>query len=130
VLRETSLPNALAVLRSAGIGLAAAVTLPVAALLFCVTIIGIPLGVLTFLVGAIGLYFSKAVIAQIIGRGVLRNRMPPPHFAVTLLVGLVIVIVAINLPWIGGLANFLLTITGFGVIVTLILARLNRSAVV
>jgi len=32
VLREASLPNALAVLRSAGIGLAAAVTLPVAAL--------------------------------------------------------------------------------------------------
>ncbi len=130
VLREASLPNALAVLRSAGIGLAAAVTLPVAAVLFCVTIIGIPLGVLTFLVGAIGLYFSKAVIAQMIGRGVLRNRAPAPHYAMTLLVGLVIVIVAINLPWIGGLANFLLTITGFGVIVTLILARLNRSAVV
>jgi cytoskeletal protein CcmA (bactofilin family) len=129
VLRDVSLPNALAVLRSAGIGLAAAVTLPVAAVLFCVTIIGIPLGVLTFVVGAIGLYFSKAVIAQIIGRGVLRNRTVPPHYAVTLLVGLVIVIVAINLPWIGGLANFLLTITGFGVIVTLILARLDRSGV-
>ncbi len=77
VLREVSLPNALAVLSSAGIGLAAAVTLPVAAVMFCVTIVGIPLGVLTFLVGAIGLYFSKAVIAQIIGRGVLRNRATP-----------------------------------------------------
>jgi hypothetical protein len=72
VLREVSLPNPVAVLRSAGIGLAAAVTLPVAALIVCVTIIGIPLAVLTFLLGAIGLYFSKAVIAQIIGRSVLR----------------------------------------------------------
>ena len=104
-------------------------TLPVAAVLFCVTIIGIPLGVLTFLVGAIGLYFSKAVIAQIIGRGVLRNRATPPHYAVTLFVGLVIVIVAINLPWIGGLANFVLTLVGFGVIVSLVLARLNRGSV-
>ena len=128
VLREVSLPNAVAVLRSAGIGLAAAVTLPVAALIVCVTIIGIPLAVLTFLLGAIGLYFSKAVVAQIIGRGVLRNRATPPHYAATLLVGLVIVIVAINLPWIGGIANFVLTLVGFGVIVSLLLARLSRSS--
>jgi cytoskeletal protein CcmA (bactofilin family) len=127
VLREVSLPNAVAVLRSAGIGLAAAVTLPVAAVIFCVTIIGIPLGLLTFLIGAVGLYFSKAVIAQIIGRGLLRNREVPPHFAVTLLAGLAVVIVAINLPWIGGLANLLLTLTGFGLIVSLIIARLNSS---
>jgi hypothetical protein len=128
VLRSVSLPNALAVLRSGGIGLAAAVTLPVAALIFCVTVVGIPLGLLTFLVGAIGLYFSKAVVAQIIGRAVLRNPEAPPHYAATLLVGLVIVIVAINLPWIGGFANVVLTLVGFGVIVTLVMARLSPSS--
>jgi hypothetical protein len=127
VLREVSLPSAGTVLRSAGIGLAAAVTLPVAAIIVCVTVVGIPLGILTFVLGAIGLYFSKPVIAQVIGRGVLRNRSTPPHYAVTLFVGLVIVIVAINLPWIGGFANLILTLTGFGVIVSLIYARLNRS---
>jgi hypothetical protein len=58
----------------------------------------------------------------------LRNRPTPPHYAATLFVGLVIVIVAINLPWIGGFANLLLTLTGFGVIVSLILARLSSSA--
>jgi hypothetical protein len=130
VLREVSLPNVMAVLRSAGIGLAAAVTLPVAALILCVTVVGIPLGVLTFVLGAVGLYFSKAVIAQIIGRAVLRNRPVPPHYAATLFVGLVIVIVTINLPWIGGLLNLVLTLTGFGVIVSLIFARLNRGATV
>jgi cytoskeletal protein CcmA (bactofilin family) len=129
VLRDVALPNATAVLRSFGIGLAAAVTLPVAAVIICFTIIGIPLAVLAFLVGAIGLYFSKAVVAQIIGRGVLGNREAPPHYAATLFVGLVIVIVAINLPWIGGIANFLLTLVGFGVIVSLVMARLNQSSV-
>ena len=128
VLRSVSLPDSLAVLRSGGIGLAAAVTLPVAALIFCVTIVGIPLGLLTFLVGAIGLYFSKAVVAQIIGRGVLRNPEAPPHYAATLLVGLVIVIVAINLPWIGGFANLVLTLVGFGVIVSLLIARFSHSS--
>ena len=128
VLRDVSLPNAIAVLRSAGIGLAAAVTLPVAALLICFTFVGIPLAVLTFVLGAIGLFFSKAVVAQIIGRGVLRNRPTPAHYAATLFVGLVIIVVAINLPWIGWLVHLLVTLTGFGVIVSLIYAYLNRDA--
>ena len=59
----------------------------------------------------------------------LRNRTPPAHYAATLFVGLVIVIVAINVPWIGGLANLVLTLVGFGVIVTLLMARLSRDAV-
>ena len=127
VLREASLPNAMAVLRSGGIGLAAAVTLPVAAVLACITIIGIPIGVLTFVLGAIGLYLSKIVISQIIGRAAFRSPQAPPHHAATLVVGLVIVIVVINLPFIGGIANFVLTLVGFGIIVSLVLARFNRA---
>jgi anti-sigma factor RsiW len=127
VLREVSLPNAIAVLRSGGIGLAAAVTLPVAALLLCVTIVGAPIGILTFVLGAIGLYLSKIVLSQIIGRAVLRAPQGPPHYAATLITGLVIVVVAINLPFIGGIANFVLTLVGFGIIVSLLLARFNRA---
>jgi hypothetical protein len=118
----------MAVLRSAGIGLAAAVTLPVAALLVCITIIGIPLGVMMFVLGAIGLYLSKIVIAQIIGRAVFGAPQGPPHYAATLITGLVIVIVAINLPFVGGIANFVLTLVGFGVIVSLLFARFNNRA--
>jgi cytoskeletal protein CcmA (bactofilin family) len=128
VLRDVSLPNAMAVLRSGGIGLAAAVTLPVAAILLCITIIGFPLGVLTFVLGAIGLFFSKIVMGQIIGRAVFRAPQAPPHYAATLITGLVIVVVAINLPWIGGIANFVLTLVGFGIIVSLLLARFSSSA--
>jgi anti-sigma factor RsiW len=128
VLREVRLPDAAAVLRSGGIGLAAAVTLPVAALLLCITIVGLPIGLLTFALGAIGLYFAKTVIAHMIGRAVFRAPQGPPHYAATLFTGLVIVIVAINLPFIGGIANFVLTLVGFGVIVSLLLARVNRGA--
>jgi cytoskeletal protein CcmA (bactofilin family) len=129
VLRDVSLPSAGDVLRSGGIGLAAAVTLPVAAFLVCITIVGLPLGILGFVIGLVGLYLSKIVIAQIIGRAVFRAPQGPPHYAATLITGLVIVIVAINLPLIGGLTNFVLTLVGFGVIVTLLMARLNRGSV-
>jgi hypothetical protein len=38
------------------------------------------------------------------------------------------VIVAINLPLIGWLANFVLTLIGFGVIVTMLMAQFNRES--
>jgi cytoskeletal protein CcmA (bactofilin family) len=122
-LREASLPNAVAVLRAGGIGLAAAVTLPVAAVVLGITLVGLPIGVLLLVLGAIGLYFAKTVLAQIIGRAIFGTPDSPPHYAATLVTGLLIVIVAINLPWIGGFANFVMTLVGFGVIVQLLLAR-------
>jgi cytoskeletal protein CcmA (bactofilin family) len=126
-LREVSLPTVGAVLRSGAVGFVAMVATPIAALLVCLTVVGLPLGVLTFVVGAIGLYFSKTMLALVIGRSLFRDPASPPHHAVALLAGLAIVIVAVNIPVIGGLANFLLTIVGFGILVTMVLARLNRS---
>lgn len=128
VLRTVTLPNVVTVLTSGAIGLAAAVTLPVAALIVCITIVGIPIGILTFILGAIALYFSKTVVAQIIGRALFRSPAGPPHFAATLAVGLAIVIVVINLPWIGGFANLVLTLVGLGLIVTTLFGYFNRGA--
>jgi hypothetical protein len=118
------------VLRSGGIGLAAMVTMPVAAFLVCLTVVGLPVGILAFILGAIGLYVSKTILALVIGRSLFRDPQSQPHYAVALLAGLAIVIVAINVPVIGGLASFLLTIVGFGIIVTMVFARLNRGATV
>jgi anti-sigma factor RsiW len=128
VLRTVTLPSVGSVLISGGIGLATAVTLPVAALIVCLTVVGIPIGILTFLLGAIALYFSKTVVAQIIGRALFRSPNGPPHYAATLAVGLAIVIVVINLPWIGGFANLVLTLVGLGLIVTVLYGYFNRSA--
>jgi cytoskeletal protein CcmA (bactofilin family) len=47
-LRTLSLPDGAAALRTAGIGLVTAVTLPVAALLVCLTIVGLPIGIAAF----------------------------------------------------------------------------------
>jgi cytoskeletal protein CcmA (bactofilin family) len=127
-LRAVSLPDTLAVLKTGAIGFVAVVALPVAAFLVCLTIVGIPIGVLAFVLGAIGLYFSKTVLANVIGRSVLRAPQGPPHYAATLFTGLLIVIVVINLPLIGGLANFLLTIVGFGLIVSGLLAHFQRGS--
>ncbi|HUQ52680.1 MAG TPA: zf-HC2 domain-containing protein [Gammaproteobacteria bacterium] len=127
VLRSVLLRDSVAVVRSFGIGLAAAVTLPVAAIMLCLTVVGIPIGILTMFLGAVALYFSKIVVAQIIGSAVLSAPQEPRHVAATLVTGLVIVIVAINLPWIGGIANLIMTLVGLGLIVTLLFERFNRA---
>jgi cytoskeletal protein CcmA (bactofilin family) len=127
VLRTLPLPTAGAALRSGGIGLVAAVVMPIAAILACITIVGIPIGILTLVIGAIGLYFGKTVIAQLIGRALFQSPAGPPHYAATLIAGLAIVIIAINLPIVGGIVNFVLTVLGFGMIVTVLLGRYNSA---
>ncbi len=127
VLRTLSLPTVGAALRSGGIGLVAAIVMPIAAILACITIVGIPIGVLTFMVGAIGLYFGKTVIAQMIGRTLFQSPAGLPHYAATLIAGLAIVVIAINLPIVGGIVNFVLTVLGFGMIVTVLLGRYNSG---
>ena len=127
VLRTLSLPTAMDALRAGGIGLVAAVVLPIAAILACVTIVGLPLGILAFVLGGIGLYFGKTVVAQLIGRALFRSPAGPPHYAATLIAGLVVVIIAINLPLVGGIVNFVLTLLGFGMIVTVLLGKYGAN---
>jgi hypothetical protein len=110
-----------------GIGLATAVTLPAAALLACITVIGLPIGIVMFLLGAAALYFAKAVVAQLIGRALFRSSGDMPHPAATLLAGLVLVIIAINMPFVGGFLNLLLTLVGLGMIATSVLGHFRRG---
>ena len=115
-LRTLSIGSPGETLKAGGVGLATAVMLPVLALIACITIFGIPIGIVGFLLWLLGLYFAKIVVAQIIGRSLFKSPMGYPHYAATLVAGLVITIIAINLPWIGALANLLLTCVGLGLL--------------
>jgi predicted anti-sigma-YlaC factor YlaD len=129
-LRTLPLLDAPGALRAGGIGLVAAVTAPVAALLACITVVGLPIGIVTFVLGAIALYFSKAVVAQLIGRAMFHGPAGEPHYAATLLAGFVVVLIAINVPYIGGIVNAVLTLVGLGLIVDQLLGgfRHQRAA--
>jgi hypothetical protein len=127
-LQTLSIASAGAALRATGIGLITAVTLPVVAFIACITVIGIPIGILVALSWAIGLYFAKTLVAQIVGRLLFANREGVmPHFAATLFVGLVIVLIAVNLPWIGWLVGLVATLLGLGLLVAYISDRSGRT---
>ena len=125
-LRTFPLRDGLGALKMTGIGLATAVTLPVLCIIACITVVGAPLGVIGFILGAVAVYFAKTVVAQFIGRTLFKSTHGVPHHAATLLAGLLIVLVAINLPMIGWFLNLVLTLLGLGMLVLFLLGMTRR----
>jgi hypothetical protein len=128
-MRRISLSTGRALLTSGGIGFLAAVAAPIAAILLAITLIGIPVALLLVVLWLLGLYLAKIVIAQCIGSAILGSKSNGlSSTLLPLLLGLVIVIIAVNLPYIGGVLNFLLMITGLGALV-LAIYRLRPAAI-
>jgi cytoskeletal protein CcmA (bactofilin family) len=99
-------------LKAGGLGLAALVTVPVAAVIAACTVIGLPLALSSFVLWLAGMYLAKIIVAEFVGRALFKN-----NNAMSLLAGLALVILAVNLPFLGGLINFLFYLLGLGAIV-------------
>jgi cytoskeletal protein CcmA (bactofilin family) len=104
-------------LKTGGLGLLAIVATPIAALLVAFTLIGLPLAVIAIFVWLTALYLAKIVVAGYVGDRLLERADQPPRRPLALLVGLVVVLVAVALPWIGGLVHIVLTALGMGVLI-------------
>ena len=89
------------------------VATPVAALIAGLTLVGLPLALVALALWALGIYLGKIPIALFLGRTVLGPRGGGgPTLA--LLVGLLAVFVAVNLPFVGWIVNLALTLIGVG----------------
>ncbi len=100
-----------------GIGLVALVAAPIIALITMATVIAIPIAVLGLMLWMAGVYLAKIVFGYFVGARILESDDAPRHFAIALALGLAIVLVLVNLPFIGGLLNFVMTIVGLGMLV-------------
>ena len=106
---------------TAGFGLAALVATPVLIVLMAVTLVGFPLAILTLFAWFAAIYFAKIVLAMVLGRLILEAADMDDTVLLTLVAGLATIIIAVNIPGIGGLLNFLMTIVGLGLVVRMIL---------
>ena len=105
-------------LRAGGYGMVALVATPIIAMLACFTVVGIPIGVIAFMLWLIALYVAKLIVAQLVGARVIENvAQRREHFAVVFAVGLFVVTLVTNLPLVGGLIGFLVTLVGLGLLV-------------
>ncbi|MFT7219814.1 MAG: hypothetical protein ACI8Z1_001431 [Candidatus Azotimanducaceae bacterium] len=124
-LRDVRMSGGLQGLKTAGIGLVALVSVPLILAIVAVTVIGIPVTVIgTFGYIAV-IYLAKIVLASKLGQVMLSATDFEDNLLLTLLTGLVVIILAINLPAIGGVINFLLTIVGIGLITQMMLRYLS-----
>jgi cytoskeletal protein CcmA (bactofilin family)/predicted anti-sigma-YlaC factor YlaD len=125
-LSRARFDNAKDLLVSAGLGCIALIAAPVAAIVAMITLVGLPLGLIGLSAWILGIYLAKIIVAGFLGRSLLTNiGDAQPAIPLVLLAGLVPVFIAINLPFIGGLINFLLIVLGLGT-VALRLSELPR----
>ncbi len=112
--------------RAAGLGFIGTVATPAAAVVLCVILIGIGALAGTFLVATLipalvllswmlALYLAKIFVGVPIGQLILR-RPPgqPGRVAVPMLIGLIIVYIVTNLPYIGWAFTFVVWVLGLG----------------
>lgn len=109
-------------LRSGGVGLLALVGIPVVLLLLAITIIGIPVAVLGAFLFAFFVWIGSVYGAFTVGVWLL-SLVDRSSSWLALLVGLLVVTVLYQLPFLGGLTRFLIFLLGIGALSLAVLTR-------
>ncbi len=112
-LADVELAGSTEALVTAGIGALALIATPVLSVVAILTLIGAPLGIMTFLIWLAALYAAGIVISGYAGRLLLPGA---EGRAIPLLLGLVLLVVLSNLPFIGGPVKLVVGILGLGMI--------------
>ncbi|WP_181198258.1 hypothetical protein [Enhygromyxa salina] len=117
-------------LRMIGIGLLGLFAIPVVSIITAATLVGIPLAAVTMGGYLLALYLGKIVVAAELGRRLLRFRAQRKRSELvwSLLLGLVLVMVLVELPYIGGVLGFIVAVLGLGTVSNYLFELRDRRA--
>ncbi len=93
-----------------------------------VTIVGLPLGLVTLLSWILALYLAPIYAGLYIGREILGRPTDRSQLLVRLAVGLLAVHIGKSIPYLGHVVSFAVALWGFGAITLFLLERLPRTA--
>jgi cytoskeletal protein CcmA (bactofilin family) len=128
VLFGGRLETARATLVALGVGFLVFVATPIAAVIAGITLVGLPLGILGLLTWIASLYLAKVFVGAALGQMLLGpGDGGKASFAAALLLGLFILYVAMNLPYVGGVLTFLVLLLGPGLVARQLLGRQQRA---
>lgn len=117
-------------LKSFGIGLLALVAVLIGGLLCMITVVGLPLAFIIFVLTLVCVYTTKIFIGLALGEALIRlfkkNGSISPYWA--LILGVFAVTIAVNIPYFGWLAYFVIVFTGFGAILLTLKPALSGKA--
>lgn len=104
-------------LKTAGVGLIALIVMPILALIVAFSVIGLPFSLITIGLWLVILYLAKIVVGVFLGRTLLANTEQADNLFLVVLAGIALIVLVVNLPWIGGLVSLVITIVGAGLLV-------------
>ena len=91
--------------------------MPIALVALALTLIGLPVALIGLALYLASLYLASILMAVLIGQSVVRGGDEGwASFALTLLVGLLIVVFVTHTPFIGPVARVLIILTGTGIL--------------
>lgn len=103
-------------LKSLGLGLILVICIPVAVVALLITLIGIPLGLIALFAYLVLFYISKILVGIALGHKILtgfaKDKEAPLGWS--LIIGVIILTILTNIPYIGWLIYILVVLTGFG----------------
>lgn len=111
--------------RAFGFGLVAFIVVPIVLLFLLATVVGIPVSIVGLLIYTVLFYTSKLFVATAIGDKVMQiiSSSEPKSYALSLFIGLVILTILFNIPYIGWVFYLATVVTGLGAI----MIAFNRS---
>ena len=107
-------------LKSLGWGFVFMVCIPIAIVFLIVTILGIPIAILSLFAYAVLIYIAKIPVATALGEKIIKafGKQGEPSLIPSMLLGLIILTILLNIPYLEWLIYFVVLFTGFGAILT------------
>jgi cytoskeletal protein CcmA (bactofilin family) len=106
-------------LKSLGWGFVFIICIPIAILLLVVTVIGIPIAVISLFAYAVLIYVAKIPVASFVGEKIIKTlgKQGEPSLIWSMLLGLVVLTLLLNVPYLEWPVYFVVLFTGFGAMV-------------
>jgi len=101
--------------KSLGVGIVSIIIAPIAFILILLTIIGIPIAFIGLILFIMLSYVSRIFVALAIGSILIsRKRVNKKDLLLMFIVGLIVLVILINLPFVGSLMHILAVLVGMG----------------
>ena len=112
---------------SAGLGVLVLFGVPIAAIIACITVVGLFLGISTLFVWYGSLYFAQIIVGAVVGQWLMGRTSELWPLIGRMAVGLVLVRLCTTIPHVGGWVKFVVILWGIGAISLAIYRRFQPT---
>jgi cytoskeletal protein CcmA (bactofilin family)/predicted anti-sigma-YlaC factor YlaD len=113
---------------SFGLGLLVLFGIPIAAIIACITVVGLLIGISTFVLWLVALFSAQIVVGSVVGQWLMGRTHETWQLIGRMVVGVIVIRVLGMIPYLGGWVRFAVVLWGMGAISLAIYKRLSPAA--